>query len=74
MDLSEQSADYLEGLIPGLAEGAFKQAYMHALASGQNVVACEDEKLVEVHPDGTKKIIKKMPSRIKVQIGQRIEF
>lgn len=63
---------YLEEHIPELAETAIKQAYWRALASGYNVLECENGFLVEIHPDGSRKILKKLQLPMKVKVGQRL--
>jgi hypothetical protein len=73
MTLSEKAITFLEEHIPDLAEAAFKQAYWGALASGSSVLIAENGHLVEVHPDGTRKIIKKLPKPIDVTPGQILE-
>lgn len=72
MALSEEAMSYLEEHIPELAEAAFKQAYWASLAAGNSVLISENETLVEVFPDGTKKFIKKLPPSTRVTPGQRI--
>jgi hypothetical protein len=72
MSLPEKSMQYLEEHIPELAEAAIKQAYWRALASGYTVLECENGFLVEVHPDGSRKILKKLQPPTKVKIGQRL--
>ncbi len=74
MSLSEKSIRYLEEHIPDLAEAAIIKAYWQALASGSSVLECRNGLLVEVHPDGTEKIIRKMKPPVKVAIGQRLEL
>jgi hypothetical protein len=74
MDLSEKALDYLEAHIPELAEVAFKQAYWAALASGSSVLVSEHGYLVEVFPDGTRKVIKKLDPWIPVKRGQKLEL
>lgn len=58
MALTEKALDYLEQQIPELAEQATRQAYWQTLASGDSAVVVEDGNIVEVHPDGSKTIIK----------------
>ena len=74
MDLSEEALDYLEEHIPELAEAAFKQVYWAALASGSTVLMSENGNLVEVFPDGTRKIIKRLPPSTPVTPGQKLEL
>lgn len=64
---------FLEEHIPELAEVAFKQAYWSALASGSTVLVSENGNLVEVYPDGTRKIIKQLPKHIPVDPGKILE-
>jgi hypothetical protein len=69
--MKEEELDYLEAQIPELAEIAFKQAYWQALASGNKVLEAQDGSLVEVSPDGTRKILKPLPPRLTVKPGQK---
>jgi len=71
MPLSEKAIDFLEKHIPEQAVMALKQAYLKALASGSSVLICEGDHLIEQFPDGTKKIIKKIPPPIRVKSGQK---
>lgn len=64
--LNEQELNYLEQQIPILAETATKQAYWQTLASGDKVMVAEDGKLIEVSPDGSRKIIKEIGKQLKV--------
>lgn len=64
--LNEQEINYLEQQIPILAETATKQAYWQTLASGDKVMIAENGKLIEVSPDGSRKIIKEIEKPIKV--------
>ncbi|MFT3741816.1 MAG: hypothetical protein QM752_03955 [Gammaproteobacteria bacterium] len=74
MALSEKAISYLEEHIPELAEVAFKQAYWDALASGSSVLMEENDDLVEIFPDGTRKFIKHLPPKIPVIRGQKLEI
>jgi hypothetical protein len=71
MKLKEEEINYLEEHIPELAAVAFKQAYWAALASGSSVLMSEDGNLVEIFPDGHRRIIKPLAPRIAVKRGQR---
>ncbi|MCU0326208.1 MAG: hypothetical protein MUF45_13280 [Spirosomaceae bacterium] len=64
--LNEKQIDFLEKQIPIMAEYATKQAYIETLASGDKVMIADNGKLVEVYPDGTRKIIKEIAKPIKV--------
>lgn len=72
--MDEKTQRFLEESIPELAEAAVKQAYWRALAAGHSVLTTENGMLVEVHPDGTKKIIKKLAPPISVVKGIRLEI
>lgn len=60
MPLSEKALQYLEEQIPELAEYATRQAYWQTLASGDSVVIAQDGQLIEVFPDGRRKVIKEI--------------
>lgn len=55
---SEDALNFMESHIPELAEAAFKQAYWKTLADGVSVMIAENNHLVEVFPDGSKRIIR----------------
>lgn len=69
MEIDEKSIRFLEEHIPELADAAVKQAYWRTLAAGHCVLIRDKESLVEVHPDGTRKIIKKLPPLTSVKKG-----
>lgn len=73
MKLNEKELNYLEEHIPELAEAALKQAYWAALASGSTVLMSENGNLVEVFPDGKRRIIKPLPSPTRVTPGQKLQ-
>lgn len=73
MELTEEAMCFLEEHIPELAAAAITQAYWSALASGSTVLEADNGMLVEVYPDGTRKIIKPLPPRIKVTPGQKFK-
>jgi len=56
------------------AVAAFTQAYWAALASGSSVLMSENGNLVEIFPDGKRKIIKPLPPSTKVTIGQKLKI
>lgn len=74
MKMNEKTLSYLEESIPELAEAAVTQAYWRALAAGYPVLKTEDGMLVEIHPDGTKKMIKKLVPPTPVEKGLRLEM
>ena len=74
MTIDEEAMCFLEEQIPELANSAVKQAYWQTLAAGYNVLESENNTIIEVHPDGTKKIIKQISPAIPVIKGQRLEI
>ena len=64
--LTDQELDFLEQQIPILAETAMKQAYWQTLTSGDKVLIAENGFLVEVSPDGSRKVVKEISKPIKV--------
>jgi hypothetical protein len=67
MEDNEKVIDYLEQQIPELAAAATKIAYWQALASGSSVLISENDEIVEVFPDGTRKFVRKIEPRIKIK-------
>jgi hypothetical protein len=61
---TECQLDFIESHIPALAEVAFKQAFWQTLADGVSVMIAENNHLVEIFPDGTKKIIRELAHNI----------
>lgn len=62
MKLTEEAMTYLEERIPELAENATNRAFLETLAAGETVMIAEFGNIVEVFPNGTRKIIKKIGS------------
>lgn len=74
MDMTEESIQYLEKHIPILADAAVKQAYWQALATGSSVLICEDDVMVEIFPDGTRKVLKQLEPQTIATLGQCLEL
>ena len=74
MNMTEESMRFLEEHIPDLADAAVKQAYWQALATGSSVLVSEDGVLVEIFPDGTRKVLKQLEPQTAVKLGQRMEL
>ena len=64
--LTDQELDFLEQQIPILVEMAMQQAYWQTLASGDKVMIAENGFLVEVSPDGSRRIVKEIGKPVKV--------
>lgn len=73
MQTSEASIEFLENHIPELADAAFRQAYWQALAAGSSVMVADGGQIVEVFPDGDRKIVKQIskPIRINAVVDNR---
>lgn len=72
--LDEKSMQALEREIPNLAEGATKQAYVKALASGSSVVKTKGNQLVEIFSDGSTRVLKELKASKKVDIGSTVRL
>ena len=72
--MKDTELDNLEKLIPSLATGAVKKAYLDALSSGNSVLEVINGVLYEVFANGDKKKIKDLPPTIEVDINQKIEL
>ncbi|MDD1649745.1 MAG: hypothetical protein LUO80_05055 [Methylococcaceae bacterium] len=68
----EKSMRFQEACIPELAEGAVKQAYYQTLAAGCKVIEAINGQLVESSPDGSVRVLRKLPMGIPVSPGQRV--
>ena len=64
--LTEKELDFLEQQIPILAETALQQAYWQALTLGDKVMIAEKGFLVEVSPDGSRRVMKEIGKPVKV--------
>ena len=67
MALTEKEISYLEEQIPQLAKYATKQTYWQTLNDGDKVMIAENRNLVEVSPDGSRKIIKEIGKPVRVE-------
>ena len=74
MNMTEESMRFLEEHIPDLADAAVKQAYWQALATGSSVLVSEEGALVEIFPDGTRKVLKQLEPQTSCTVGQRLEL
>jgi hypothetical protein len=72
MELDEEETQFLETQIPQLAQSAVFQAFWRTLAAGYPVLISEDNSLIEVHPDGSRKVIRMLTPGIPVKEGQRL--
>ena len=67
--MKDAELDNLEKLIPSLATGAVKKAYLDALSSGNSVLEVIDSLCKR-----DKKKIKNLPPAIEVEMGKKIQL
>lgn len=72
--MKDKELDNLEKLIPSLATGAVKKAYLDALSSGYSVLEVINGVLYEVFANGDKKKIKDLPPTIKVDMSTKVQL
>jgi hypothetical protein len=73
--MDEKTTRFLEEHIPDMAKAAVESAYWDALASGYHVFLEEDNYLVAMYADGTKKKIKPLETpSLRVKKGQKLRF
>lgn len=74
MEPGEASIVFLEEHVTELFSAAVTQAYWGALAAGRSVLQREGDELVEVSPDGTRRVVKSLSPMIDVEPGARLEL
>ena len=74
MPMSEKQMRVLEEGIPELGRKAVASAYAQALSSGHPVTVSLEGHVVEIHPDGTRKVLKKLPPKVAVERGRRLKI
>lgn len=72
--LNEKAMQTLENQIPNLAEGAVRQAYVQALASGSTVIEVVDGQLVETRADGSFTVLQKLATPTKIKPGTKVRL
>ncbi len=63
---TEKELDFLEEMIPTLANSATHKAYLDTLSSGRSVMEAIDGAIYEIFPDGSKKFIKSIEKDIEL--------
>lgn len=74
MDINEEMMCFLEGSITEIADAAATTAYWHALASGGTVLEARDGNLVEVLPDGHRRILRSLEPSMPVRAGEKVRI
>jgi len=64
--------NYLEQLIPIFSLGVFCQAYFNSLSTVNRVLEAIYNVFYKVSTDGSKKKIKDVPARVKVDMSQKV--
>lgn len=72
MTHQEQALDYLEEQIPVLGASALTIAYWGALARGHSVLEVEGDTIVEVFPDGTRRVVKAVEPGTPALVGAKM--
>ncbi len=67
--LSEKALQTLEASIPKMAQAAFSQAHLNALAVSGKVLQATNGQLVELSAEGSVRFIKTIAPPFKVQAG-----
>jgi hypothetical protein len=69
---NEERIEYLEKCIPNFVSTACHVARFEALFSGFNVIEVEGNELVEINPDGSKRVIESLLQRTVVKPGTKL--
>jgi hypothetical protein len=72
--IDDKAIDFLEEQIPMLAEGAFRKAYVAALAAGQSVLEVIGDELCETFPDGSRRVVKKVARDVSYPAGTKLRL
>lgn len=72
--LTAEELDALDAEIPARAQKAFSDAYKNALATHGKVWEAKDDLLVETRTDGSQRVIRKLPRRVKIKPGAKFEI
>lgn len=73
-NISENEFELLDKTILEMMQTAVKKAYRDAISSGSSVLISENDEIVEVFPDGTRKFVRKIEPRIKIKKGNIIKI
>ncbi len=72
MNDDDKTIEELEAIFPTLAAKAFRAAYEATLRAGFSVMVAEGNFIVEVFPDGTRRQVKPIKSRTRIDISKPI--
>lgn len=74
MKLTEKEIQNLEEQFPYLAESTLRKTYFEVLSSGNSVLVAENGELVEIFPDGSRKVIEQIEPDIFVKKGTKFQI
>lgn len=66
-NICENEFELLDKTVLEMMQTAVKKAYRDALSSGSSILIFENDEIVEVFPDGTRKFVRKIEPRIKIK-------
>lgn len=72
--MSEEQMRQFEERIPELGRQAVARAVAKARETGHRVTVGLDGQVVEIYPDGTRKVLKDLPPKVKVERGRRLRL
>lgn len=73
-NISENEFELLDKTTLKMMQATVEKAYSDALSSGSSVLISENDEIVEVFSDGTRKIVRKIEPRIKTKKGTVIKI
>lgn len=68
---SEEALTSLQSRIPDMAQAAFSQAHLKALATSGKVLQVSNGQLVELSAEGSVRVIKTLAPSLKVRVGSK---
>lgn len=74
MAMSEEQLRQVEERIPELGRQAVARAVARAKASGHSVTVGIGDEVVQIRPDGTRQVLKKLPPKVAVERGRRLKI
>ncbi len=69
---SEEALTSLESRIPDMAQAAFSQAHLKALATSGKVLQVANGQLVELSAEGSVRVLKTLAPSFRVQAGVKL--
>ena len=73
MPFDEEQMHDIDNRVPELARQAVGEAIARARALGLSVTVRIDDDLVEVWPDGRRRVVKQLRPKVRIERGKRIK-